>query len=83
MTLNKQPPLPPPQDGVKTPEKAGSRKKRKAVRQKDNSEGTQPQISRSSFFDGQEDISNTPKNNRMEKVKKTSYIPLQGSVLFP
>ena len=68
MTLNKQP----PQHGVKTPKKAGSRKKRKAVRQKDNSEGTQPQIS--SFFGGQEDISNTPKNSWMEKVKKTSNI---------
>ena len=42
------------------------------VRQKDNSEGTQPQIS--SFFGGQEDISNTPKNSWMEKVKKTSNI---------
>lgn len=61
-----------PQHGVKTPKKAGSRKKRKAVRQKDNSEGTQPQIS--SFFGGQDDISNTPKNSRMEKVKKTSNI---------
>jgi hypothetical protein len=49
------------QNGVKTPKKAGSRKKSKAVRQKDNSEGTQPQIS--SFFGGQEDISNTPKNS--------------------
>ena len=68
MTLNKQP----PQDGVKTPKKAGSRKKRKAVRQKDNSEGTQPQIS--SFFGGQEDISNTTKNSPTEKVKKTSNI---------
>jgi hypothetical protein len=35
---------------------------------KDNSEGTQPQIS--SFFGGQEDISNTPKNSWMEKVKQ-------------
>jgi hypothetical protein len=59
-----------PQHGVKTKKK--SRKKRKAVRQKDNSEGTQPQIS--SFFGGQEDISNTPKNSPMEKVKKTSNI---------
>lgn len=60
-----------PQHGVKTQKKAGSRKKRKAVRQKDTSEGTQPQIS--SFFGGQ-DISNTPNNSRMEMGKKTSNI---------
>ena len=71
MTLNKQP----PQHGVKTPKKADSRKKRKAVRQKDNSEGTQPQIS--SFFGGQEDISSTQKIVRWKKrkrnIKHTTY----------
>jgi hypothetical protein len=44
--------------------------KGKSVRQKDNSEVIQPHIS--SFFSGQEGISNTPKNSQLKNAKRNT-----------